>query len=91
MSKQIVSTESSQNESQSEIQNQNEQPIPQSYSKSDYIKARAVISAYKEQQKSKPKRVCSQKQLEALAKGREKARANRESKKANKTNLGEKK
>ena len=84
MSKQLVSTESSQNENQSEIQNQNEQPVSTSYSKSDYIKARAVISAYKEQQKSKPKRVCSQKQLDALKAGREKARANREAKKANK-------
>ena len=57
----------------------NQQPIeetkdvsePKTYTKSDYIHAKAVISAYKEAQKNRPKRQCSQKQLEALAKGRE--------------------
>ena len=38
--------------------------------KDDYMKARATIKSYREAQKSKPKRVCSEKQLAALAAGR---------------------
>ena len=67
-------------ESQQEQQEQPQQPIV--YTKSDYIKARAVIASYKEAQKTRPKRQCSEKQLAALAAGRAKAAANRESKKA---------
>ena len=51
--------------------NQNETQ-PQKYTKSDVIRARAIISAYRETQKSRPKRKCSEKQLAALAAGREK-------------------
>ena len=50
------------------------QPIvevqPVALTKEDYLKARATIKNYREAQKSKPKRPCSQKQLEALAAGR---------------------
>ena len=35
-----------------------------------YLKARALIQLYRENQKSKPKRKCSEKQLQALAEGR---------------------
>ena len=38
--------------------------------KDEYMKARATIKSYREAQKSKPKRVCSEKQLAALAAGR---------------------
>ena len=38
--------------------------------KDEYLKARMVIKSYREAQKTKPKRQCSEKQLEALAKGR---------------------
>ena len=40
--------------------------------KEEYLKARNVIKQYRESQKSKPKRQCSERQLEALAKGRAK-------------------
>ena len=46
------------------------QPIP--LTKEDYIKARATIKQYREAQSTRPKRPCSQKQLEALAAGRAK-------------------
>ena len=36
---------------------------PQLYSKSDFIHAKAIIAAYKEQNKNKPKRTCTEKQL----------------------------
>ena len=39
--------------------------------KEDYIKARATIKQYRETKKQQPKRPCSEKQLAALAKGRE--------------------
>ena len=48
----------------------NDQPQevqPQTYTKSDYIKARAVIKSYRQAQKEKPKRKCTEKQLAALA------------------------
>lgn len=45
---------------------------PQVYSKSDYIKAKAIIASYKQQQKDRPKRTCTEKQLAALAQGRAK-------------------
>lgn len=35
-----------------------------------YLKARALIQLYRENQKTKPKRKCSDKQLAALAEGR---------------------
>ena len=54
---------------------------PKSYTKSDYIRAKAIINSYKEAQKTRPKRKCSEKQLAALAAGRAKAQANRASKK----------
>ena len=40
--------------------------------KDDYEKARATIKSYREAQKQKPKRKCSEKQLAALKAGREK-------------------
>jgi len=48
------------------------QPASVYVSKDDYIKARAVIKSYRELQKSRPKRKCSEKQLQALAEGRAK-------------------
>ena len=39
--------------------------------KDDYLKARATIKSYREAQKNKPKRACSEKQLAALAAGRQ--------------------
>ena len=45
---------------------------PLAYTKEDYNKARETIRQYREAQKSKPKRKCSEKQLEALKAGREK-------------------
>ena len=45
--------------------------IPTIVTKDDYNKARSVIKQYRETKKSQPKRPCSAKQLEALAKGRE--------------------
>ena len=38
--------------------------------KDDYLKARATIKSYREAQKNKPKRKCSEAQLAALAAGR---------------------
>ena len=38
--------------------------------KDEYLKAKATIKSYREAQKSKPKRKCSEKQLAALAAGR---------------------
>ena len=38
--------------------------------KDDYLRARATIKSYRESQKNKPKRTCSEKQLAALAAGR---------------------
>lgn len=46
------------------------QQAPISATRDDYLRARAVIQLYREQQKSRPKRPCSEKQLEALARGR---------------------
>ena len=46
------------------------QPLPPN--KEEYLKARATIKQYRESQKAKPKRKCSEKQLAALAAGREK-------------------
>ena len=56
-----MSKQEKSNESQQDSQDEPQQP--QVYTKSDYIKARAVISAYKEAQKTHPKRPCSEKQL----------------------------
>ena len=44
---------------------------PTVVTKDDYNKARSVIKQYRETKKSQPKRPFSAKQLEALAKGRE--------------------
>ena len=41
-------------------------------SKADYLKAKEVVSKYLKQQSERPKRKCSEKQLEALAAGRAK-------------------
>ena len=46
-------------------------PTQLSATREDYLRARAVIQLYRENQKSRPKRKCSEKQLAALAKGRE--------------------
>ena len=45
---------------------------PTVLTKNDYLKAKATIKNYREAQKNKPKRPCSQKQLDALAAGRAK-------------------
>ena len=45
---------------------------PTVLTKDDYLKARATIKSYREAQKAKPKRQCSEKQLAALKAGREK-------------------
>ena len=45
---------------------------PIALTKADYIKARATIQQYREEKKNRPKRPCSEKQLAALAAGREK-------------------
>lgn len=44
---------------------------PATVSKEDYMKARATIKQYRETKKTQPKRKCSEKQLAALAAGRE--------------------
>jgi len=49
-----------------------EEPKPISASRDDYLRARAVIQLYRENQKNRPKRPCSDKQLQALAAGRAK-------------------
>ena len=43
---------------------------PTILTKADYLKAKATIKQFREEKKAKPKRPCSQKQLEALAAGR---------------------
>ena len=45
---------------------------PVALTKDDYNKARATIKSYREAQKNKPKRQCTEKQLAALAQGRAK-------------------
>ena len=45
---------------------------PTVLTKADYLKAKATIKQFREEKKAKPKRPCSQKQLEALAQGRAK-------------------
>ena len=45
---------------------------PTVLTKDDYNKARATIKSYREAQKAKPKRKCSEAQLAALKAGREK-------------------
>ena len=49
-----------------------EEPKALSATRDDYLRARAVIQLYRENQKQKPKRKCSEKQLQALAAGRAK-------------------
>ena len=48
------------------------EPTPPSLTKADYLKARATIKSYREAQKARPKRQCTERQLEALRLGREK-------------------
>ena len=48
------------------------EPTQLSATREDYLRARAVIQLYRENQKSRPKRKCSEKQLAALAAGRSK-------------------
>ena len=43
---------------------------PTVLTKDDYLKAKATIKQFRENQKNKPKRPCSEKQLQALAQGR---------------------
>ena len=45
---------------------------PTLLTKDDYLKAKATIKQFREEKKAKPKRVCSEKQLAALAQGRAK-------------------
>ena len=49
-----------------------EEPKSVSATREDYLRARAVIQLYRENQKQRPKRKCSEKQLAALAAGRAK-------------------
>ena len=65
--KQVENVEAPQVESTNETQ-------PTTPNKDDYNKARNVIKSYREAQKAKPKRPCSEKQLAALAAGRTKNR-----------------
>ena len=44
---------------------------PIALTKEEYLRARATIKSYREAQKNKPKRKCSDKQLAALKAGRE--------------------
>ena len=53
-----------------QIESVNTTSQPLSATREDYLRARAVIQLYRENQKSRPKRKCSQRQLEALAQGR---------------------
>ena len=58
----------------------NEQPQEvqqQTYTKSDYIRAKAIVTSYRQAQKEKPKRKCTEKQLAALAAGRAKNNRNK--------------
>ena len=71
-SKQRADTLAEQVQSTSEVeqvQSTNE-ARPLSASRDDYLRARAVIQLYRENQKNRPKRKCSDKQLAALAQGR---------------------
>ena len=43
---------------------------PVALTKADYLKAKQTIKQFREEKKAKPKRPCSQRQLEALAAGR---------------------
>ena len=52
------------------VEEVNEAPVV--LTKDDYLKARATIKSYREAQKTKPKRKCSEAQLAALKAGREK-------------------
>ena len=74
MSKTQSNNQTKSNEIQSTKENESQ---PQVYSKSDVIRARAIIQSYREAQKTKPKRKCSEKQLAALAAGREKNKRNK--------------
>ena len=61
--------------SQTEAQPVNEAPLIEPgneapLTKDDYLKARETIKNYRESQKNKPKRKCSERQLQALAQGR---------------------
>ena len=54
------------------VEQTEESPITPPPNRDQYLKARALIQLYRENQKSKPKRPCSDKQLAALAAGRNK-------------------
>ena len=43
---------------------------PTILTKADYLKAKATIKQFREEKKNKPKRPCTERQLEALAQGR---------------------
>ena len=53
------------------------EPQPLSATREEYLQARAVIQLYRENQKNRPKRKCSERQLEALAQGRAKNARNK--------------
>ena len=59
------------NDSKPVEQSEESQPLPPP-NRDQYLKARALIQLYRENQKAKPKRPCSEKQLAALAAGRNK-------------------
>ena len=58
------------NEAQRDQRSQPNEVRPTQLTKDDYLKARETIKNYREAQKAKPKRPCSDKQLAALAAGR---------------------
>ena len=68
--KKVQATEPKAVEQPQQIEQTNE--ASPSLTKDDFIKAKATIKQYKEAQKTKPKRPCSDKQLAALAAGRAK-------------------
>ena len=59
-------------EAQPPLDVQPQTEAPPVITKADYIKARATIKQFRETQKTKPKRACTEKQLAALAAGRAK-------------------
>ena len=60
-----------------------EEPQQTVVTKEDYNKARSVIKQYRETKKAAPKRPCSEKQLAALAAGRERNKRFANKKQAN--------
>ena len=71
-SKQLVEQVESTNNEVEQVQPTNETGALSPPNRDQYLKARALIQLYRENQKNRPKRKCSEKQLAALAEGRSK-------------------